>query len=237
MANEKATLTKAGGSPYVSIIIPTLNEEKNIAKAISGVRAVMKGYRYELIIVDGSSIDRTVQIAKSMHAKVILIKERGKGVALIKGFRRARGEIIISMDADLSNRPKELKLLIAGIETGYDLCVGSRFLMGGGSEDIPWLRRMGNSFFVHLVNIIYRSKYSDMCYGYRSFSRRALKRLQLAEKSFGIETEINIKAKKAGLKILEVPSLEKKRSKGQGKLHTFRDGYGILKTIIKNIGR
>ena len=147
----------------------------------------------------------------------------------------AKGDIIISMDADLSNRPNELKLLIAGIEAGYEICTGSRFLTGGGSDDMPLIRKFGNRVFVTIVNLLYGSHYTDMCYGYRSFSRKAVRALSLEEDGFGIETEINIKAQKLKLKILEVPSFEKQRSSEAAKLSSLRDGYGILKTIFKNL--
>lgn len=224
--------------PYISIIIPTLNEEMNIGKMIDGVKRVIKGYSNEMIVVDGGpngpSTDRTVEIAKAHGARVIF-DNVGKGSALVKGFGAARGSIIISMDADLSHRPKELRLLIAGIETGYDICVGSRFMEGGGSSDMPLFRIFGNTIFVSLVNLFYGSHYTDMCYGYRSFSRSALKKLRLHEKGFGIETEINIIAQKSGLRVLEVPSFEKKRSMGEGKLRSFQDGFVILMTIFKNL--
>src|SRR5271169_5428885 len=96
--------------PYISIVIPTLNEQNNMHKLLNGIRSVLKDYKYD---------------------------DKGKGSALIKGLSAARGRIIISMDADLSHRPNELKLLIAGIEAGYDVCMGSRFLTGGGSDDMP----------------------------------------------------------------------------------------------------
>lgn len=225
--------------PYISIVIPTLNEADNIGILLKSVRNEIKSYDYEILVVDGGangrSTDGTVKIAKGFGARVIY-DDKGKGSALIKGFKNAHGDIIISMDADLSHRPKELKLLISGIEAGYDVCVGSRFMAGGGSSDMPPFRVFGNSVFVTLVNIIYGSKYTDMCYGYRSFSRGALKKLKLTETGFGIETEINIAAQKAGLKVLEVPSFEKKRAMGVGKLRSFQDGFVILKTIFKNIG-
>lgn len=221
-------------NPYVSIVIPTLNEEKNIGAAIRGVKNVLAGMNYEIIIVDGRSGDRTVQIAKSLGASVIF-DEVGKGSALIKGMHAARGDIVISMDADLSHRPNELKLLIAGIEAGYDICMGSRFLTGGGSDDMPLIRRMGNKFFLSMVNLFFGSSYSDLCYGYRSFSHETVRRLKLTETGFGIETEINIKSKKMGLRTVEVPSYEKRRVGGEGKLNTFRDGWIILKVIVSNI--
>ncbi len=217
----------------VSIVIPTLNEEMNIGEVIRGVKHQLSDYSYEIIVVDGHSSDGTVRVARRLGAR-ILYDNHGKGSALIKGLSSAKGNILVSMDADLSHEPRELRLLIDAIDIGYDLCTGSRFLIGGGSEDIPPLRVIGNKFFVFLVNVIFHANYTDMCYGYRSFRKSALKKLDLKEKGFGIETEINIKAVKKGLKVIEIPSTEKKRASGTGKLTTFGDGYVILKTILKN---
>ncbi len=232
----KSLRPKGNANPYISVVIPTLNEEKNIGRVIKGVKKILSGYNYEIIVVDGHSKDKTVKIAKSLGAKIIY-DDVGKGSALIKGLKAARGTIQISMDADMSHSPMELKLLIAGIEAGYDVCMGSRFITGGGSEDMPLIRRLGNKFFVILVNALFHSDYSDLCYGYRSFRKGTLEKLGLRETGFGIETEINIKAVEKGLRVLEVPSMEKKRQFGTGKLRTFHDGYIILKTIVKNFGR
>jgi len=100
---------------------------------------------------------------------------------------------------------------------------------------MPLLRKIGNKTFVILVNLFFGTNYTDLCYGYRSFRRDAFKKLKLKEDKFGIETEISIKAAKLGLKVMEVPSFEKKRNAGTGKLRAFRDGYAILKTIFKNL--
>ncbi|MGC8652068.1 MAG: glycosyltransferase family 2 protein [Candidatus Micrarchaeia archaeon] len=220
----------------VSIVIPTFDEESNIGMVLKGVKNVLEShmYKYEIIVVDKHSQDNTVAIAKRFGAK-IMYDDTGKGAALIKGMKAAKGDIIVSMDADLSHRPRELLLLIAGIEAGYDVCVGSRFLTGGGSEDMPLIRRLGNKSFVAMVNTIYHTHYTDMCYGYRSFDRKAIRKLRLKEQGFGIETEINIEIAKRRLKVLEVPSYEKIRASGKGKLHTFRDGFVILKTILKSV--
>ncbi len=217
----------------VSVVIPTLNEEKNIGRVMDEVWRFIGRRGNEIIVVDGNSEDDTVRVAKA-HGARILMDNIGKGSALAKGLKAARGGIIISMDADLSHKAKELLLIIDSIRIGYDVCMGSRFMEGGKSEDISFVRMVGNKFFVHLVNFAFGANYTDMCYGYRGFSRKALSRLHLKEPGFGIETEINIKAKKAGLKVIEVPSVEKKRAYGTGKLRTFSDGYQILMTIIKN---
>jgi glycosyltransferase involved in cell wall biosynthesis len=221
----------------VSIVIPTLNEEKNIETVLMKIKDFFKqrsDYTYEIIVVDGYSKDKTVEIAKRNGCKV-LYDEFGKGSALIKGMRAAKGEIIVTMDADVSQRPLELGLLIEGIRAGYDIVMGSRFIQGGGTEDMPWYRKIGNKFFVSLVNILWRTHYTDLCYGYRAFKNAIWKKLNLKSKGFGIEAEISIKAVKRRLNVLEVPSFEKKRLYGEGKLKTFKHGWAILKTILNEI--
>ncbi len=219
--------------PHVSIVIPTLNEGSNIDKLLDGIREEMRDEDFEVVVVDGGSEDDTVSKAKRLGARVMYDYE-GKGSSLVRGLRSARGDVLVSMDADLSHRPLELRLLIDGIDIGYDVCMGSRFIAGGGTDDMPLLRRLGNKFFVLLVNVLFHSNYSDLCYGYRSFRRTALSKLRLREKGFGIETEINIEAVKRHLRVIEVPSKEKKRNAGTGKLRTFSDGYVILGTIVRS---
>lgn len=181
--------------------------------------------------MDGYSSDKTVEIAKKFDAKVIY-DDRGKGSALRKGMKVAKGDIIITMDADCSHKSTEICLLMEAIESGFDICMGSRFIQGGGTEDMPWYRKLGNKFFVYLVNLLWDMNYSDLCYGYRSFRRSCIKNLNLKSDGFGVETEIAIKVAKKKLRVIEIPSYEKSRRGGEGKLKTFKDGFVILKTII-----
>ena len=218
----------------ISIVIPTLNEEKNLKVLLREIKNLFrkrKEFSHEIIVVDGFSKDNTVKIAKKFGCKV-LYDNVGKGSALDKGVRVSKGDMIITMDADLSHRPIEIGLLIEGIRCGYDIVMGSRFLMGGGTEDMPWYRKLGNKFFISLINLIWRARYTDLCYGYRAFRKGIWEKLNLKSKRFGIEAEISIKAIKNRMKILEVPSFEKKRKYGEGKLKTFKDGFQILKTIL-----
>lgn len=213
-----------------SIVIPTLNEEENLKILLGQIDTK----NYELIVVDGNSTDKTVEIARNFGARV-LHTDKGKGAALRKGISSAKNDVIITMDADLSHRISELRLLIEAIKSGYDICMGSRFIMGGGTDDMPFIRKIGNKFFVWLVNSIWGTNYSDLCYGYRSFRKDVIKNLRLESDGFGIETEISIKAAKKKLKVIEIPSYEKKRIHGEGKLRSINDGWLILKRIIKEI--
>lgn len=220
----------------VSVVIPTLNEEGSIRDVLNDVKGIM-GRRpdYEIIVVDGCSKDRTVEIAKDCGATVIF-ENLGKGYALRKGMEHSKGDVVITMDADHSHDPKEMDMLITGIGNGYDICMGSRFMKGGGTEDMPWHRKIGNRFFTFFINAVWRTEYTDLCYGYRSFRRDVVKDMKLKSNGFSIETEISIKAAKMGLRVLEIPSFEKPRKKGEGKLKTFSDGIKVARIILKELG-
>ncbi len=213
----------------VSVVIPTLNEERNLPIVLKEMEEL--DCVDEIIIVDGHSKDKTVDIAKKFGCRIVY-DDKGKGSALRLGMEKATGGIVINIDADCSMIPKEIILLKAGIEAGYDVCMGSRFIQGGGTEDMSFHRKIGNKFFVSLVNLIWGMKYSDLCYGYRAFRKSTIKKLGLRRNGFGIETEMSIKSAKKRLRVLEVPSFEKARKYGKGNLRTFTDGWNILKTIM-----
>ncbi len=216
----------------ISVIIPTLNEEDNISTVLKD----LPDYIDEIIVVDAHSKDKTVEIAERYHVRIIY-DDVGKGSALRRGMAEAKGDIVIIMDADCSHVPSEIPLLVTGIESGFDVCMGSRFIQGGGTEDMTLIRTLGNKFFVFLVNTFWGMNYSDLCYGYRSFRRDCIDKLGLESDGFGIETEISIKAAKNKLRVLEVPSYEKARASGEGKLRTFHDGFTIMKRILVEVFR
>jgi len=160
----------------VTVIIPALNEEKNIAEVIHELNQM--GY-YNILVVDGNSSDRTVEIAKEFGANVVVQNGRGKGAALRQAFNHdgLDGNVIVMMDADGSMSPKEIPLFIEALDLGADLVKGSRFLRYGYSEDMNLIRRIGNSFFLSLVNWLYSANYTDLCYGFAAFRKDAIKKL------------------------------------------------------------
>jgi glycosyltransferase involved in cell wall biosynthesis len=215
----------------LSVIIPTLNEEANLGNVLNEVTKIAD----EVIIVDGFSHDRTVEIAKKFH-KVKVFQVQGKlGVALRYGFEKAKGDIVIIMDADGSHRVNEVPRMVQVIKDGADVCMPSRFMPGGGSEDMPRIRIFGNWVFCTMVNVLYRAKYTDLNYGFRAFKKEIPQKLNLRSTGFEIITEISIHAAKQKLKVVEVPSFEDASKGGIGKLHSLRDGWRILKTIFKEI--
>lgn len=215
----------------VSVVIPTLNEAQNIP----WVLLRMPSYVDEVVIVDGRSTDNTVGVAQAIRSDLVVVNERrkGKGVALRSGFAAASGDIIVMLDADGSMDPQEIGWFVSPLQHDYDFVKGSRYVTGGGSEDLTRLRRAGNRALTGLANVVLHSNYSDLCYGYIAFRRECLEILQLESDGFEIETELIVRAAKAGLRIAEVPSLELDRISGASNLQTFRDGWRVLSTLAR----
>ena len=216
--------------PSISVIIPTYNEAKNLPHVLP----LIPEWVYEIILVDGLSTDDTVAVAKELRPdiRVVMERRRGKGLALIAGCMAAKGEIIVTIDADGSNDPVEISRFVGALMSGADFAKGSRFLQGGGTSDMPYYRKVGNWGFVKTVQLLFGGQYSDLCYGYNAFWARVLPKLNLDSPGFEIETTMNVRALMAGLKIVEVPSFEDKRIYGEGQLRAFPDGWRVLKTIF-----
>jgi len=222
--------TPIAGGGRVSVVVPAKNEAKNLA----WVLLRMPDFVHEVILVDGNSTDGTVEIAIAARPDIRMVPDPGggKGAALRAGFAAATGDSIVMLDADGSMDPAEMTRYLALLESGFELVKGSRFMAGGDSTDITGLRRLGNRVLRSTVNILYRTKFSDLCYGYCAFRRSALPALALTASGFEIETEIAVRAVAAGLRVCEVPSFESPRGHGTTNLRTFRDGQRVLRTLV-----
>ncbi|HZU12940.1 MAG TPA: glycosyltransferase family 2 protein [Chloroflexota bacterium] len=217
-------------APRVSVIVPALNEERNIPYVLTRLPFDL----HEVILVDGHSTDATVKVAQAIRPDIRVVQQtrRGKGNALASGFAASTGDIIAMVDADGSTDPAELPRFVAALLTGADLAKGSRFAPGGGSADITRIRALGNRGLCTLVNALFRARYSDLCYGYVAFWRDCLPHLNVDCDGFEVETLICIRAAKAGLTIHEVPSHEGQRVHGLSNLNAPRDGMRVLRTIL-----
>jgi len=222
-----------GWKAVVEVVIPAKNEASMIDEVLRGV----KEYADIVVVVDGHSDDETLAIVEKNEVEVINQKGLGKGGALREAFERVKGDIVIMMDSDGSMRPQEIPSFVDAIASGADVVKGSRFLGEGHSEDMTVIRKIGNLFFLFLVNKIWSTRYTDLCYGFKAFTRESIERLRphLSSTQFDIETEICIKSKKLGLRVVEIPSFERKRVYGNSNLNTFRDGARILRRILKEL--
>lgn len=215
----------------ISVVMPALNEADNLPYVLPRIPEWVD----EVVLVDGRSTDDTVKTALALYPSVRIVRQkgRGKGAALLSGFEAATGDIIVTLDADGSTDPAHIPAFVGALLAGADFAKGSRFICGAGTSDMPLYRRMGNGAFVMLVRLLFGVRFSDLCYGYNAFWARVLPRLKLDGSGFEIETMMNVRAQRAGLKITEVAAFEYKRVHGDGRLRTIPDGWRVLKTILR----
>jgi glycosyltransferase involved in cell wall biosynthesis len=232
-----------GSEPTVSVVIPAKNEARNLPQVFAGLADTL----HQVILVDGDSTDDTVAVARRLRPSITVIGQtrKGKGNALACGFAAATGDFIVMLDADGSTDPQEIPRFVNALKQGADFAKGSRFMPGAGSSDISRMRQMGNFWLNKIVNVLYGTRYTDLCYGYNAFRRECLAVIGLDAGApddaydgamlwgdgFEVETLINIRIAKAGLHVFEVPSFERSRCFGTSNLNAFSDGMRVLRTI------
>ena len=229
--------------PSVSVVIPALNEERNIPHVLNRIPKDT----HQVILVDGESTDNTVEAARNARPDIVVVKQtrRGKGNALACGFEAATGDVIVMLDADGSADPGEMPRFVDALVGGADFAKGTRFALGGGSSDITRLRKLGNDGLTAIFNLCYGRRCSDLCYGYNVFWRYCLPVLGLDATApsplgggklwgdgFEVETLIHVRIAKAGLKVAEVPSYEYPRLHGTSNLNATRDGLRVVRTML-----
>src|SRR4051794_2179769 len=179
-------------APRISVVIPALNEAQNIGHVL----ATLPDDVFEVVLVDGGSTDGTVEVARSVVPSIRVIGQpgRGKGDALVAGMDACRGDAIVLLDADGSTDGHEIPRFVDALIGGADLAKGSRFLDGGGSADLSTLRLFGAMFFCGVVNLLFRTHYSDLCYGFNAGWKGSLDALSLDCDGFEVETVMGIRA-------------------------------------------
>ena len=225
--SQKATM--------LSIVVPDYNEEHTIGDIIDRLKATLQktGLKSEIIVIDDHSRDRSAEISLNKHAKVYSLKQHmGKGFALRAGFKKAKGEIIVTIDSDGSNRPEELPLLLNPILQGKaDLVIGSRF-----SGNPPTSGKRFNAAGVHIFNLMIKiltgASVSDSQSGYRAMKSEVLDDLRLKSGTYEIESEMLVKIVRRGFRVREVPVSFEQRTYGKSTLDPIVDGFKILMSIV-----
>jgi glycosyltransferase involved in cell wall biosynthesis len=221
---------------YVSVVMPALNEEKGVVRCIDKIWEVFdrEGIKGEIIVVDNGSKDKTGDRAREKGAFVVREKRRGYGNAYIRGFKYARGDIVVLGDSDNSYDFYDIPIFIKEIEKGADFVIGNRQYTVGSS---PWVhRRIGRPLFSFLLRRLFGLKISDSHCGYGAIRGEKLRSLNLKSSGMEFASEILIKAKRNGLNIKEVKINYSKRI-GVSKLRTFRDGARHLRLISQEFIR
>ena len=212
----------------VSVVIPTLNEEKTIASVVEGVPK-----KFPVYVIDAKSSDKTVEIAKNCGAKVLSQEGRGKGNALRQAFSSIKADIYVVIDGDATYNPKEIPKLIKPIvEKEADMVIGSRMIKG--RKSISSLNLFGNILFNFIIKLLLGKKITDMLSGFRAVEKKVVKNLKISSNGFEVESEITIKALKKGYRIKEVPVSYRRRVL-PSKLHPIKDGMKIFLAMMKFI--
>ena len=224
----------------VSVIIPAFNEEHSIGRVISDIPAALKA---EVVVCNNGSTDKTVQNAREAGATVLDEPRKGYGNACLKGMeyltqKADQPDVVVFIDGDYSDFPGQMPSLIAEIEKGYDLVIGSRALgeSESGSMTIP--QRFGNWLSGRLIWLLYKQEVTDLG-PFRAIPWQKLKALNMQDKTFGWTVEMQVKAIKKGYRYKEVPVDYRKRigkSKVSGTLKgTLLAGIKIIYTIFKYV--
>ncbi len=243
--NVRESIAVGGDLPErVSVVIPARNEAHNLPHVLSA----LPGGLYEVILVDGHSTDDTIGVAQRSRPDVKIVQQTrcGKGNALTCGLAVVTGDIVVMLDADGSADPGEIPAFVAALLDGAEFAKGTRFAQGGRSDDITRFRRAGNAALNRLVNILFHTHYTDLCYGYNAFRVHLIPVLDLPPANtagdlpvgmlwgdgFEIETLINVRAARSGASIIEVGSTELRRLHGASNLKAVPDGIRVLRTIL-----
>jgi len=217
--------------PSITVLICTLNEEEGLPDILTKIPQWVD----EIILVDGHSKDRTVEIARELcpSIKVLYQPGKGKGDALRHGIKHADGAIIVTLDADNATDPKEMPKFIEPLLAGYDFAKGSRFVRGFPPNK-PKHRILGNLIIIITFNILFFRRYTDLCSGYNAFRNNAIKEINLwSPDGFENEPLINVRVRKKGLKVIEVAHTDSGRLRGEVKESSWRQGFKAIKTIVR----
>ena len=217
----------------IEIIIPTLNEEQTLSKLIQETRSTVLPVRTSILVIDGGSTDRTIDICKRENVRYIIQKGKGKGSAMRDAVEQSDADIVIFLDADGTYFPSDLKLLLEPLLNGRaDMVVGSRITDKRQRGSISAFNTIGNSLFNRTINFAMKSSVTDSLSGYRAMYRKTFKDLVLFSDSFEIEVEMTVEALAKGYRVVEVPISYGVRQGSKTKLDPLGDGIKIGRTLI-----
>ncbi|MCA1623028.1 MAG: glycosyltransferase family 2 protein [Acidobacteria bacterium] len=230
----------SSGDVEVSIVIPCLDEEDTLEYCLQKAQKAIEesGIRAEIIVADNDSIDNSAAIAQRNGARVVLIKEKGYGHALMGGIAAAKGNFIVMGDADDSYDFTEISKFIEKLRDNFDFVLGCRFPKGGGeiaTNSMPFLHRwIGNPLFSLLVRRWYRVPVHDVYCGFRGFTREFYEKLDMQCTGMEFAIEMVIKSSFQNARIAEIPITlyPDRRVSHSPHLRTFRDGWRTVRFIL-----
>ncbi len=217
--------------PRIAILIPCYNEELTIAKVVRDFHAELPDA--DIYVFDNNSTDRTVECAREAGAQIAHERRQGKGFVVQSMFAQVEADVYVLVDGDDTYPASEVHKLIEPILLGKaEMVVGSR-LMPSSDSEFRLLNKLGNGFFLRVINSIFKVKLSDVLSGYRAFSREFVKSIPVFGGGFETEVELTVKALARGYRITELPVRLTPRPEGSfSKIRIVQDGFVILNTIL-----
>ncbi len=238
----------AASSPTVTVVIPALNEEHNLPLVLENLPPVD-----EVIVVDGRSDDDTVAVAREVRPGVIVVRQTrsGKGNALACGFAAATGDIVVTLNADGSSDPGEIPRFVDALLSGAEAAHGSRFRAGGDHRDARPAERFGHALLSRVVNVLFRTRFTDLSCGYNAYWRDLLPVFQLPEPVLGrvkrgkvawgdgpeVETLITVRMATRGLRVVEVATVGYPRLHGDRPRRVLPALARALRTVVTEYSR
>lgn len=234
--DSPATTAPTGPVVELTVLMPCLNEARTLATCIDKARGFMarSGVLGEVLIADNGSTDGSIEIAHAHGARVVRVRERGYGAALIAGIQAARGRFVVMGDSDDSYDFANLQGFVDALRAGHELVMGNRFAGGIRPGAMPPLHRyLGNPVLSGIGRLFFRSPVRDFHCGLRGFDRAAIRRLQLHSTGMEFASEMVVKATLAGLRITEVPTTLSPDGRDRPPhLRSWRDGWRHLRFLL-----
>jgi glycosyltransferase involved in cell wall biosynthesis len=240
MAGGEAISDSTPGGIDVTIVMPCLNEANSLMGCVANARAALErmrlelGFSGEILVADNGSSDGSRELARACGARVVEVARRGYGAALIGGAKAARGRFIVMGDADGSYDFCEAVGMVAALDKGAGLCLGSRFKGEIKPGAMPWKNRhIGNPVLTFILNLLFRAGVSDAHCGLRAVTKPCFEQLGLAGEGMEFASEMIIKATLKGVEIAEVPAtLSPDQRQRAPHLRPWRDGWRHLRYLL-----
>ena len=217
----------------LTLIIPAKNESDSLPAVLNEI----KDYECKIIIIVEPSDFKTIKSCKNFNCKIIYQSKKGYGNAIIEGMKKVDTEFLCIFNADGSFDPKDLNKMLRECEKNLDFIFASRYLKNGGSDDDTLVTALGNFIFTKIGNIFFSIQLTDILYTFLLGKTKSFESLDLKCNDFSLCVEIPIKASRAGMNLIDIPSHERKRIAGEKKVNEFRDGFKILLYMLKSFFR
>jgi len=232
----KPSLTSEAGEPEVSVVVPCLNEVETLARCIENIQRTFREHQIagEIIVADNGSTDGSRTVAQRMGVRIVQIEEKGYGSALRGGIAAARGDYIITGDADESHDFAQIPIFLDKLREGFDLVVGNRFKGGIKPGSMrPLHRYFGSPLLTWIAKLFFHSPCGDHHCGFRGFTKTAFLRMGLRASGMEFASEMVIKATRFRMQITEVPTTQWPAGRsGAPHLRTWRDGWRHLRILL-----